>query len=618
MKKDIPILKIPTIQIDIQKEVKPEGAIYLRAAVKLEEHPDRITDRLVYWAEKMPNNIFLAQRGADGEWQTLTYAQAWNKVQHIAQFIIDSEANTEKPIVILSANSLEHGLMAMAAMHVGIPYAPLSPAYALRSSDYNTLRQCVDQLTPGLFFVEDGLKYKEALKAVAKSVPIVAVANVGDAAISFKELLKVGTTQKVAKANRQVGRNTIAKILFTSGSTGIPKGVINSHGNITCNWQQITQTFPFMATGDLNLIDWLPWSHTFGGNHNFGIALYNGGTLYIDDGNPTPEGFPKTLQNLKAIAPTVYFNVPSGYEKLVPWLKSDPELRNLFFSQLKMIFFAAASLPQHIYDELDELAKMTLGKKLPIASGFGMTEASPSALFNTGYSSYSGNLGVPVPGLVVKLVPNGDRFEARFQGRNITAGYWRNPEATSAAFDEEGFFKTGDTLRLIDNDNANAGLVFDGRLSEDFKLNSGTWVKVGSLRERLIKEGNGLIKDAVITGHNRSYLGAIIFPDVTYCAKLAGMNENTGLGDLVYARPVQKALQKVLDALNKEATGSSMQIKRALFADFTPSAQRGEITEKGSMNQRALLRNYSSLVDTIYHEILLENVLEIGNSKEFG
>jgi feruloyl-CoA synthase len=610
MKKDISLLKIPTIQNDIVKEARPDGTIYLSSAVALNTSPDRVTDRLLYWAEQTPSKVFLAQRGVDGEWETLTYAEIWTKVRHIAQFLVHSEASSDRPIVILSANSLEHGIMALAALHVGIPYAPLSPAYALRSSDFKTLRQCVEQLTPGLFFVEDGLKYKEALSSVAKSVPIIAVANALEDQILFDGLLHTDPTQEVADAYGRVGRNTIAKILFTSGSTGAPKGVINTHGNITCNWQQINQTFPFLATGELILIDWLPWSHTFGGNHNFGIALYNGGTLYIDDGNPTLEGFPKTLQNLKTIAPTVYFNVPSGYEKLVPFLKSDSVLRNLFFSRLKMLFFAAASLPKHIYNELDELARMTLGKKLLIASGFGMTEASPSVLFNTEYDGLSGNLGVPVPGLVVKLVPNGDRYEARFQGKNITDGYWRNPEATSKAFDEEGFLKTGDTLRLIDADNANAGLVFDGRLSEDFKLNSGTWVKVGSLRERLIKEGHGLIKDVVITGHNRSYLGAIIFPEVAYCAKLAGMNENASLKDLVAARPVQKALQNVLDALNREATGSSMQIKRALFADFLPLIKRGEVTDKGSINQQAVLSNREPFWQRLYDEELMPGIIE--------
>ncbi|MCJ7465374.1 MAG: feruloyl-CoA synthase [Maribacter sp.] len=610
MKKDIPLLKIPTIQIDIQKEVRPEGTIYLHTAVELEKHPDRITDRLVYWAKKTPKTVFLAQRGLDGQWQTLNYEEVWAKVQSIAQYLLNNDISSERPVVILSGNSLEHGLMALAAMHIGIPYSPLSPAYSLRSTDFRKVRQCIDLLSPGLIFVQNAKEFETALMLIAPSVPVIAVSNPIEGNIRFEELLKVDATQEVMKAYDQVGPDTVAKILFTSGSTGEAKGVINTHGNITANWQQITQTFPFIANGTLTLIDWLPWNHTFGGNHNFGITLYNGGTLYVDEGNPTLEGFSKTLDNLRSIAPTIYFNVPRGYDLLIPHLKADKELSKLFFSRLKMLFFAGASLPQHIWHDLDDLAKKSIGKRLLIASGYGMTETSPSALFNTVFGSLSASLGVPVPGLKVKLVPDGDKFEARFRGKNVSPGYWRNREVTVEAFDEEGFFKSGDALRLVNNDNANAGLVFDGRLTEDFKLSSGTWVNVGLLRERLIEMGNGLIKDAVITGHNRAYLGAIIFPDLHYCAKLAELNDSTKIQEVINADMVLLALQEVLNILGKNSTGSSTLIKRAIFSDFLPLIERGEVTDKGSINQQAVLSNREPFWQRLYAEELLPGIIE--------
>jgi len=429
--------------------------------------------------------------------------------------------------------------------------------------------------------------------------------------ICFNEVLQTEITEKVQRANEGIHPDTIAKILFTSGSTGLPKGVINTHKNIVTNWQQITQTFPFFKHGLLQLVDWLPWSHTFGGNHNFGLTLFNGGSLYIDEGNPTPKGLQTTVRNLRDFAPTVYFNVPKGFEELIPILKNDDELRSLFFSRLKMLFYAAASMPQHIWDELDKLAVKTIGKRVLISSGYGMTEASPSAMFNTRYGSFSGMLGVPVPGLEIKLVPTGDKLEARFKGDNMTPGYWRDTKATAAAFDEEGFYKTNDSLRFADTKDPNEGMLFDGRITEDFKLNSGTWVSVGVLRSKLISAGNGLIKDAVITGQDRAYLGAIIFPDLRFCAKLCGLDKNAQLKKLVTSELVLGKLQEVLNTMSIQSTGSSTKIQRAMFADFELSIEKGEGTDKGSINQRAILSHRKSAVDRLYSKHLLSGVIEV-------
>ena len=608
-------LEVPTIPIDIQKRVDENGVIYLKSNIPLESCPDRVTDSLRYWAQQTPDTVFLAQRGSDGEWLKMTYAGVWEKVQHLAQFLLECDVSEEKPIAILSGNGLEHGLLALAAMHVGIPYASISPAYSLKSDKYEKLTHCISILTPGLIFVDDTSIFQGALEATAQHIPVLAVTHGNATDLSFERALRTPVTDSVESRNQQVNAGTIAKILFTSGSTGLPKGVINTHGNLNTNWQQITQTFPFFKDGGLKLMDWLPWNHTFGGNHNFGLTLYNGGTLYIDEGNPTPQGIAKTVKNLRDLAPTVYFNVPKGFEELIPFLKRDEELRTLFFSRLKMFFYAGASMSQHVWNGLENLAVETTGKKILIASGLGMTEASPSAMFNTRYGSTSGVLGVPVPGLEVKLLPDGDKLEARFKGNNLTPGYWRNPEATVKAFDEEGFYKTGDALKFIDEKNPNAGMLFDGRIAEDFKLSSGTWVSVGVLRAKLIAQGDGVVRDAVITGHDRDYLGAILIPDVNRCKELISdaKVDTFGLPEIMKRQELKDFLQNFLNSLAKTATGSSTKVRRAVFADFELSIDKGEITDKGSINQRSFLKHRSDLVDKIYGNTLYPGILETNN-----
>lgn len=607
--KQTPFLKIPTLAPDIVKQVGGNGNIVLESRVPLEEGSSRITDSLKHWADKTPNRVFLAQRGKDGNWNETTYLQAWEKVVSAAEFLLQSPADKENPIVILSGNSVEHGLLALAALHVGIPYAPISPPYSLRSTDYVKLRHCVELLTPGLLFVQNGRQYQKALQAVGEGLPVIAVDEPLEGQHVFRDITETNPSSAVEEAHEKVDGDTIAKILFTSGSTGWPKGVINTNGNITTNWRQITQTFPFMKDGGLVLIDWLPWNHTFGGNHNFGLTLFNGGTLYIDEGNPTPRGIKTTIENLRDIAPTVYFNVPKGFEELIPILREDERLRSHFFSGLKMFFYAGASMPQHVWDGLEQLAYDTIGNRLLIATGLGMTEASPSALFNTEFGSRSGMLGVPVPGLKVKLVPDGDKFEARFKGKNITPGYWRNPEATRKAFDDEGYYKTGDALKMIDAGDPNKGMLFDGRISEDFKLDTGTWVRVGLMRARLIKAGKGIIRDAVIAGHDESYISAIVIPDVHHCRKLIG-SDHLSIEALAGHPSVIEAVEGTLHRLGEEGTGSSTCIRKVIIADFELDMDKGEITDKGSINQRAVLQNRKELVDGLYGSATLKGTLE--------
>ena len=637
--KETPFLKIKTIKIDIRtisddgfrisdddipsKSEIPnpnytEGTVVLKSTVQLKKSPHRMTQRLIHWAKKTPNKVFIGQKDSNGNWRTLTYAQTYEKVKTIAQYLLRTPLSAERPLAILSENSIEHGLMALAALHIGVPYSAIAPAYSLKSTDFEKLKHTIDLLTPGLIFVQNGLQYENALNAVGKDIEIIAVNDPLSHHVHFKEWTKpphgiindLGNIVVNSKF-KEIQPETIAKILFTSGSTGLPKGVINTHGNITTNWQQITQTFPFMQNGGLNFIDWLPWNHVFGGNHNFGLTLFNGGSLYIDEGNPTPKGIHKTVENLREVAPTMYCNVPKGFEDLIPFLKADKALRDNFFSHLKLLFYAGAGMPQHVWDDLELLAYETTGKRILISSGLGMTETSPSSMFNVHFGSFSGMLGVPVAGMELKLVPNGGKLEARFRGKNVMPGYWRNPEATAKAFDTEGYYCTGDALKFVDENDPNEGMIFDGRIAEDFKLDTGTWVSVGVLKAKLITAGKGLIQDAAITGHDRSFLGAIVFPNIEFCKKISGLDEKASLQEIINTPSVLAALQTVLNTFAQQSTGSSTLIKRAVFADFNLSIDKGEITDKGSINQRMILANRTEYIEMLYKNPVALPVLEV-------
>jgi feruloyl-CoA synthase len=580
------------------------GGFLIRAEEALRPYPKVLTDRLTHWARLSPQKISIAKRGADDQWRSLTYEQVWNSVLSIGQALIDRGLSVERPVAILSENDLEHFLLTLAGQHVGIPTAPISPPYSLVSKDFNKLRHTLKTLTPGLIFVSDGTRYAPAIEAVASEhIEVVATTAPPDRrkSSSFADLLQTTATDAVEAAHDRIDPDGVAKFLFTSGSTGVPKAVINTHRMLCSNQQMIAQVFGFFEDDPPVIVDWLPWNHTFGGNHDIGIALYNGGTFYIDDGKPGPGWIEKSVRNLREISTTVFFNVPKGYEDLLPFLRADRQLRETFFRRLGLMFYAGAGLSQPVWDAYRELALETCGERIIMATGLGSTETSPMAIQTTWETDRAGTIGIPVPGVEVKLVPREEKLEARVRGPNVTPGYWREPELTKKAFDEEGFYSFGDAVRFIDPQNVNRGLLFDGRLNEDFKLANGTWVSVGPLRAKLIGHFAPLVRDAVIAGLDRDYITAIIFVDPDACRSLAtDLPDRASLQGVVSHPAVRARFRSLLKSFAQQSTGSSNRITRAILAEQPPSLDRGEITDKGSFNQRTVLEQRAELVEELY------------------
>lgn len=590
--------------VSTKKMKRNDGTILYQSTHPLETYPDRLTERLLYWAKETPQEPFLGQRANTHEGlahlQTLTYAQTVERVQALSQALLNQQLSSVRTLAILSENSLDHALLALAAIHVGIPYAPISPPYSLMSQDFGKLRHTLNLMTPGMIYASDGYLYERGLRVAHKLFPdailLVSQNPIVDLPCQiFADLQTTEPTSAVDEAFANVTSDTVAKVLFTSGSTNMPKGVMNTHRMWCANLQQITQSFPFLKDQPPTLVDWLPWNHTFGGNHNFGLTLYNGGTLYIDAGKPSPAGIHKTVANLREVAPTVYFNVPKGFAELIPFLRQEPALREKFYSRLEMIFYAGASLPQPVWDALEELAVETTGYRVPIITGLGMTESGPSALF-TRPGGYSGLLGAPVAGMTVKLAPDDDKMEARYRAPSVTPGYWRQPEFSAACFDDEGFFHTGDAVKFVDENDPDQGLQFDGRIAENFKLVTGTWVTVGNLRLGVLREGSPIVQDVVISGHDQEYVGAIFYLNNDECKRVVG----TSTVDYHAHPAVREQVQQVLNSLLSKAGGSSSQIRRAIIATIPPSIDLGEITDKGSLNQRVILRERAEWVKKLY------------------
>lgn len=607
-----PFAKISFAPAAVDATPLADGGMLLRSAQKLEPYPRSLGEMLQHWAKETPDQVFLAERAGDS-WRRASYAEVLDAVRSIAQAILDRGLSPERPVAILSDNSIDHALVALGAMHVGVPVAPISPSYSLLSTDYGKLRHTLGLVEPGLVFVANGAPFAAALHKIGLGEAELVVSTnppEGMPATPLAELLKTPPTPAVDEALHRVGPDTTAKILFTSGSTGMPKGVINTHGMLCSNQQALSQIWPFLSEKPPVIVDWLPWNHVFGGNCCFNMMLRHGGTIYIDDGKATPQLIKKTVANLREISPTIYFNVPRGYDMLLPYLEQDEVLRNHFFKRLDLIFYAAAALPPHLWGRLEDVAVAALGKRVPMVSGWGSTETSPFVTAVNYPIDHAGVIGLPIPGCQIKMVPNFGKLELRVRGPNITPGYYKRDDLTQKEFDDEGWYCIGDAGRLADPENPSLGIEFDGRVSEDFKLLTGTWVSVGNVRVKAITVGAPVFQDAVVTGHDREELGLLVFPSEEGCRSLCpDAPADATLAELIRDSRVRAHVAATLETLVAESTGSSNRPTRALLMDELPSIDANEITDKGYINQRGVLARRAALVERLYADEPDENVI---------
>jgi feruloyl-CoA synthase len=586
-------------------EPRPDGVLLARSPHPLGSYPRVATDWLDHWAKVAPERVFLAERErADGSWRKVTYSEARGASRCIAQALIDRNLTVERPVAILSGNSVDHALIGLGAMAAGLPYAPVSAPYSLVAKDFAKLKTIIALLTPGLVFVDDGVPFDAAINAaVPADVEIVARANPPPRrrATTLDTLLATKAGGEVDSAQAKVGPDTIAKLLFTSGSTGTPKGVINTHRMMTSNQAMLRGVNPSYAAEPPVLIDWLPWSHTFGGNNNFNLVLSNGGSFFIDEGRPLPGAIEATVRNLREISPTVYYNVPRGFEMLLPYLEVDRELRRSLFARLQAFCYAGAALSPHVREGYERLGLDTVGEIVPMVTSFGSTETGPSAISVTERAREPGVVGIPNPGVEVKLVPNAGKLEARVKSPSVTPGYWREPKLTKAAFDDEGFYRIGDALRFVDQNDPERGFLFDGRVAEDFKLATGTWVSVGPLRAKFVAHCAPYVTDVVVAGHDRDDAAALVIPNLAACRELAGApTGGTAPAEILACKSVRETFAGLLKTFNAAAGGSSGRVVRLILMDDPPSLDTGEMTDKGSVNQRAVLSRRAAMVEELY------------------
>jgi feruloyl-CoA synthase len=590
----------------VQVERRDDNTLVLRSPEVLQPSARCLGEFLEQWAVERPAQVFLAQRFGD-DWRSLTYAETLRRVRSLASALLQRGLSAQHPVAILSENSIEHALLTLAAMHIGVPVVPISAAYSLMSRDFKKLRAVFSLMTPGLVFVDDGQRYAHALRALSDHAFELVVVRNGDelprVATNFASLLERQDEPAIACAFADLTPDTIAKFLLTSGSTGEPKAVINTQRMLCASQQALRQAWPFLQEEPPVLVDWLPWNHTAGGNNNFGVALVNGGSLYIDDGKPTPELIEKTVRNLREISPTLYYNVPRGYAALLPFLENDAVLRANFFARLNVLQYSGAAMPAHIGAGLERLAEAELGQRIYLTSGYGATETAPGVTLVHFPTTRAAAIGLPVPGVSLKLVPwpDSDKFELRVQGDNVTPGYWRREDLTAAAFDDEGFYRMGDAARFVIVDDPAQGIEFAGRVAEDFKLTSGIWVHVGAMRTRAISALAPIAQDIVITGHDRDEIGFLIFPSLAGCRSLCpDVPVDTSPSHFFCDERVRRRVRQGLQALQAEGGGSSTYATRALLLAEPPQIDAGEITDKGYLNQRIVLERRAQAVAQLY------------------
>ncbi len=591
---------------EVNVEATPEGGYLLRSPLPLEPYEENLGVMLRRWAKETPDRSFLAERGDDGAWHILTYGDAGRQADSIAQALIDRGLGQDRPIIILSGNSIGHALLMLGGFIAGVPVAPVSVAYSLMSDDLAKLKAIITEVRPALIYTENGTMYTRALKALDLTGIEVVIKQGGVEGIPttpFSNLLETMPTEDVEQAFAAVGPTTVAKILFSSGSTGLPKGILNTHDMLCANQQMMSQIWPFMSRTPPILVDWLPWNHTFGGNHDFNMVLKHGGTLHIDAGKPVPGQVLQTVKNLSEISPTIYFNVPAGFAMLLPHLEQDEGLRHTFFKKLQLIFYAAAALSQDIWQRLEAVSILATGRKIPMTSSWGATETAPAVTSAHFPIDRAGVIGLPLPGVVLKMVPNGEKFELRVKGPIVTPGYLNRPDLTAAAFDEDGFYKIGDTGAFADPADPGKGIVFNGRVAEDFKLSTGTWVHVGALRVGVLAAAAPVIQDALVTGQDREYIGILAWPNLQACREICQDRAgNRPVEELLHRQEIVDYLRQTLMTYNAIQQGSSARIGRIMLMAEPPSIDANEITDKGYINQRASLERRKALVERLYAE----------------
>jgi len=576
----------------IASERRPDGSLLLRSRDQLQAHPPTIAHAFRAHAAQHPDRLLATEPGDDAR-RELTWGEARAQADAAAQAMLDAGLSAERPLMVLSGNSLAHLVLMLGAHTAGVPIVSVSTAYSLASSDHAHIADLAARCEPGLVFADDADAYRPALAAAVSHGAERALAG----PVAFGQLLATSPTDAVERAFATLDPDGVAKLLFTSGSTGSPKGVVTTHRMLASNQQALAQIWPFMREEPPVLVDWLPWSHSFGGNHNFNQVIFFGGTLHIDHGKPAPALIERTVQALLEHPPTVYYNVPAGFALLAPRLERDPELARTFFSRLRLIIYAGAALPPALWDQMRALAHAHAPREVPLTASWGATETAPAATSAHFPTAPCGCIGVPIPGTTLKLTPSDDKLEICVQGPNVAPGYHRDPAATAAAFDEEGFYRTGDAVRLVDPDDPSQGLMFDGRIGENFKLVTGTWVTVGSVRTGLVSSLR-VIADAVVAGHDRTDVGALAWVDqAAACEACEEPGGQIGLDD-----PRLRALLATRLAAHNAGAGSTARIERLLLLAEPASIDAGEITDKGYVNQSRVLRRRAALVEQLYAE----------------
>ena len=580
-------------------ETRADGTMLIWQRDTLGAYPDRFTDIIDHWAAAAPDRVWMAQRAGEA-WRTVTYGELARTIRPIGQWLLDQGLSAERPLVILSGNSIDHALMALGAQYAGIPSAAIAPAYALVSEDHGKLASVRDQITPGAIFVQDAAPFARAIAGVFdRDIPVIVATGRLDShrTVPLAEVLATDPGPRIDAAHLAITPDTVAKFLFTSGTTGSPKAVIQTNRMLASNQLMVQDCFAFMRDEPPVVVDWAPWNHTASGNKVFNMVLFNRGTYYIDEGKPTPTGIKETIRNLREVSPTWYFNVPAGFEALTHAMEQDDQLRETFFRDLRMLMYAGAGLAHHTWQDLERLAVQTVGEQIRIVTGLGATETAPFAMQCTDPQDAPGTIGIPARGVVLKLVPVDDKLEARVKGPNVTPGYWRAPQLTADAFDEEGFYRLGDAIRFAAPGDPNAGFYFDGRIAENFKLQTGTWVAVGALRAKLVDQLGGIARDAVIVGENHDSLAALLLPGLP---AMRAMAPGVADEDLPWHPAIRATLARRLAAHAAASTGSATRVTRVLMMTEPLSFDRGEVTDKGSINQRAVLRHRADLAERVY------------------